>query len=67
MEYIHHIKFSCFASRIHKAMNKESKYKEHCDNYKCDEHAEFEPPTPLVLGYVELDEDDAVGDQCDED
>ena len=56
-----------FESRIHKAMNKENKYKQNCDNNKCDEHEEFEPPTPRVLGEVELDEDDAVGDQCDED
>ena len=48
-------------------MNNESKHKEHCDDDKYDEHAEFEPPTPLVLGHVQLDEDDAVGDQCDED
>ena len=48
-------------------MNKESKYKENCDNDKCDEHAKFEPPAPRVLVEVELDEDDAVGDQCDED
>ena len=56
-----------FESRIHKAMNKESKYKENCDNDECDEHAKFEPPAPHVLVEVELDEDDAIGDQCDED
>ena len=56
-----------FASGIRKAMNKESKYKADCDNDKCDEHAEFKPPTSLVQGLVELDEDDAVGDQGDED
>ena len=48
-------------------MNKESKYKANCDNDKCDEHAEFKPPTSLVQVLVELDEDDAVGDQGDED
>ena len=56
-----------FTSRIHKAMNKESKHKDTCDDNKHDEHTEFQPPTPLVLGDVELDEDDAVGNQGDED
>ena len=48
-------------------MNKESKHKDTCDDNKQDEHTEFEPPTPLVLGHVQLDEDDAVGNQGDED
>ena len=48
-------------------MNEESKYKANCDNDKCDEHAEFKPPTSFVQVLVELDEDDAVGDQGDED
>ena len=48
-------------------MNKKSKYKANCDNDKCDKHAEFKPPTSLVLGLMQLDKDDAVGDQGDED
>ena len=65
--YFYSYEVDVFASGIHKAMDKESKYKANCDNDKCDEHAEFKPPTSLVQGLVELDEDDAVGDQGDED
>ena len=48
-------------------MNKESKYKGHCDDYERYKHAEFKLPAPLVLGHVELDKDDPVDDQGDED
>ena len=48
-------------------MDKESKYKGHCDDYKRYKHAELQLPAPLVLGHVELDKDDPVDDQGDED
>ena len=65
--YFYSYQVNLFSSGIHKAMNKESEYKANCDYDKCDKHAELKPPTSLVLGLMELDKDDAVGDQGDED
>ena len=47
--------------------NNEREYEENCDNNKNEKHGEFELPTPLVLRHVELNKDDAVGDEVDED
>ena len=47
-------------------MNKKVNHKNNCDEDEYKEHGELKPPMSLVLGDVELNEDDAVGDQGDE-
>ena len=48
------------------SMDKKVYHKNNCDEDEHKEHGELKLPMPLVLGYVELNEDDAVGDQGDE-
>ena len=48
------------------SMNKKIYHKNNCDEDEHKEHGELQPPMPLVLGDIELNEDDAVGDQGDE-
>ena len=59
---------SCMACDAYssQSMNKKVNHKNNCDEDEHKEHGELKPPMPLILGDVELNEDDAVGDQGDE-
>ena len=57
------ITFDAYSSQ---SMNKKVNHKNNCDEDEHKEHGELKPPMSLVLGDVELNEDDAVGDQGDE-